>query len=70
MQARRQACRQAGRLGWGGGGEAEKHTGRKNFGVLLEGVRFFFLRHNFRIHVPGMQKGPINLKVRPLFKVP
>jgi hypothetical protein len=48
MQVGRQASKMA---GWqagrwagmlGGGEQAEKQVGRKNFGVLLEGVRFIF----------------------------
>jgi hypothetical protein len=58
------AGRQAGKLAnwWpgrlGGGGGAEKQAGRKNFVVLLEGVRFNFCTITFayvRMRATGME---------------
>jgi hypothetical protein len=67
--AGRQACRQAGRQA---GGHAEKQAYRKNFGVLLERVRFFFCTITFAYVRPTcrLSRTCRNLeKVRPPSKV-
>jgi hypothetical protein len=59
-----------GRQARGGGEQAEKQAGRKNFGVLLEGVRFIFCTITFAYMRPACRLSRRNLeKVRPPSKV-
>ena len=75
IQACRPAGRQAGRLagrlaGQQAGRQAEKQAGRKNFGVLLERVRFIFCTITFAYVRPTWRLSRRNLeKVRPPSKV-
>ena len=66
-----QACWLAGRLaGRQAGGQAEKQAGRKNFGVLLERVRFIFCAITFAYVRPAWRLSRRDLeKVRPPSKV-
>ena len=57
-------------LGGERGGEAEKQAGRKNFGVLLERVRFIFCTITFAYVRPAWRLSRRDLeKVRPPSKV-
>ena len=60
------AGQQVGRLGW----QAEKQADRKNFGVLLEGVRFTFYTITFAYVRPAFRLSRRDIqKVQPPSKV-
>jgi hypothetical protein len=59
-----------GQGGGRGGGQAEQQAGRKNFGVLLEGVRFIFCTITFAYVRPACRLSRWGLeKVRQPSKV-